>query len=82
MKRLRQLCAVTVLTILFSNFALAEGIMHPAYQPTPTPTPVGAGIMHPAFTDTSEPTIQSEEPEIDLEMEIKLYLIQNLLALF
>jgi hypothetical protein len=83
MKRLRQLCAATVLTILLANFASAdEGIMHPGYMPTPTPTPAGAGIMHPGLTANRDVITESEEPTSDLEMEITLYLIQNILVLF
>jgi len=82
MKRLRQICAATILTILLTTIASAdEGIMHPGYMPTPTPTPV-EGIMHPGFSDTNGLETLSEEPTTDLETEITLYLIQNILALF
>jgi hypothetical protein len=83
MKRLRQLCAATVLTVLLTNIASADdGVMHPVYAPTPTPTPLNVGIMHPAFTANDTVATGSEEPATDLEMEITLYFIQNILALF
>jgi hypothetical protein len=81
MKRLRQLCAITVLSILLTNVASAEGIMHPAYVPPPPPPTASAGIMHPALT-SDEGEIKSEEPTTDLATEITLLLIQNMLTLF
>jgi hypothetical protein len=56
--------------------------MHPGYMPTPTPTPAGAGIMHPGLTAEREVITENEKPATDLEMEITLYLIQNILVLF
>ena len=85
MKRLRQLCAATTLTILLTNVAAADGnggVMHPVYAPTPTPTPASMETMHPALTPTNTVETRSEETATDLEMEITLYFIQNILALF
>lgn len=83
MKRLRQLCAVTVLTIIFTNVASAdEGILHPGYTPPPPPPPASsAGILHPGLT-TNQVEIKSEEATIDLATEMTLLLIQNMLGLF
>ena len=81
MKRLRQLCAVTVLTILLTNVASAdEGIMVPGY--TPPPPTSHTGVMVPGIASTGETELQTAETAIDLETEITLLLIQNMLALF
>jgi hypothetical protein len=84
MKRLRQLCAVTVLTIIFTNVASAdEGILHPGYMPPPPPPPPASnsGILHPGLT-TNQVELKSEEATIDLATEMTLLLIQNMLVLF
>jgi hypothetical protein len=79
MKRLRQLCAATALTILLTNTASAdEGVMQPWYVPPPPPA---AKIM-PDETATGEFNTTSEEPATDLATEITLSLIQSMLALF
>ena len=81
MKRLRQLCAVTVLTILLANVAAAEGVMHPGYVPPPPP-PVTGGTTQPDGT-TEEVVVEDNElTTFDLETEITLLLIRNMLALF
>ena len=81
MKRLRQLCAVIVLTLLLTNVASAdEGTMYPGYTPPPpvhTPGTMYPGIAPPAGVES-----QNEVPVSDLEMEITLLLIQNMLGLF
>lgn len=82
MKRLRQLCAATVLTILLTNAASADdGVMHPGYVPPPPPVAT-SGIMHPGFAATGEPEIRNEEPATDLATEITLLLVRNVIALF
>jgi hypothetical protein len=82
MKRLRQLCAVTALTILLTNVASADdGIMHPGYVPPPTPPSATAGVMHPGFT-TGEVETVDENSSLDLATEITLSLLQNMLMLF
>jgi hypothetical protein len=81
MKRLRQLCAATALTILLTNVAAAEGegVMHPWYVPPPPPP---AQKMMSPETASGELTTMSEEPATDLATEITLSLIQSMLALF
>lgn len=79
MKRLRQLCAITLLTLSLTNFALAEGTIWPGYAPPPPP-PVETTSQGVRSTDETE--IKGEEPALDLETEITLLLIRNVLALF
>ena len=81
MKRLRQLCAATVLTILLTNVASADGTMYPGYTPPPPPVPT-TGTMYPGFAPTGGVELQTEVPATDLETEITLLLIRNMLALF
>lgn len=86
MKRLRQLCAITVLTILLTNVASAEGgggTMYPGYTPPPPPPTSGTtGTMYPGYAPTHGVELQNAVPAIDLETEITLLLIKNMLALF
>jgi hypothetical protein len=80
MKRLRQLCAATALTILLTNVVAAdgkEGVMHPWYVPPPP-----AEKMIAPETATGEVITTSEEAAIDLATEITLSLVQSMLALF
>ncbi len=80
MKRLRQLCAATILTILLTNFAWAdEGIMHPNYAPTPTPVGKVSSDLD-TTCEVVEP--DSEESATDLATEITLQLVQSILVLF
>lgn len=81
MKRLRQLCAATALTILLTNVAAAEGegIMHPWYVPPPPPPPAAKTLS--PNTGNGELTTMNEESATDLT-EITLSLIQSMLALF
>lgn len=81
MKRLRQLCAATALTILLTNVAAAEneGVMHPWYVPPPPP-PATKTLS--SDTANGELTTMSEEPAPDSAMEITLSIIQSMLALF
>lgn len=80
MKRLRQLCAATALTILLTNVAWAdEGVMHPWYVPPP---PAPPAKMMSSDTSSGKLTTMSEEPATDLATEITLSLIQSMLALF
>ena len=82
MKRLRQICAVTVLTILLTNVASAEeGITHPWYVPPPTQSPVNTSTANAGFTPNSAVNTNGEDPIGDLATEITLQLIQNMLAL-
>lgn len=82
MKRLRQICAVTFLTIMLTNVASAEeGITHPWYVPPPSPSPVTASAANAGFTPNSEVNTNDENPIGDLATEITLQLIQNMLAL-
>lgn len=81
MKRLRQLCAATALTILLTTVAAAEGnegVMHPWYVPPPPP----AEKMTAPQTSAGEAHIASEEQAVDLATEITLGLVQSMLALF
>lgn len=79
MKRLRQLCAVTILTISLTNVAAAdEGILHPGYAPPPPPPGVTA-VIEPATAETEN---RNGDSNVDLTTEITLLLIQNMLALF
>lgn len=82
MKRLRQLCAATALTILLTNVAAAEneGVMHPWYVPPPPPPPVNKTLS--PDTANGELTTMSGEPATDSAMEITLSIIQSMLALF
>lgn len=83
MKRLRQICAVTVLTILLTNVASAdEGISHPWYVPPPTPTPTATAPAQSGFTTNGELNTNSEGSTIDLATEIAMHIIQDMLALF
>lgn len=79
MKRLRQLCAVTLLTLSLTNFTLAEGTMWPGYAPPPPPPPVESTSQD--FRSTNETELEGEEPTLDLETEIMLLVIRNMLAL-
>jgi hypothetical protein len=81
MNRLRQLCAVTVLTILLTTVASAdEGVIHPQYAPPPPPATAEVVCLN--VTATGEAGARCEEPTIDLATEITLALIQNILVLF
>ncbi len=83
MKRLRQICAVTALTILLANVASAEeGISHPWYVPPPTPTPATSAPAQAGLTPTGEVNTNNEDSALDLATEITLQIIQNMLALF
>jgi hypothetical protein len=82
MKRLRQICAVTTLTILLTTVASAEeGILHPWYVPPPTTSPA-TSTSNAGLTATSAVNTDGAEPTTDLSTEIMLQLIQNMLALF
>jgi hypothetical protein len=82
MKVLRQICAITVLTVVLSHAALAdEGVIHPGYAPPPPPPPPTSGVIHPGSTAPNEES-NSEDGPVDLITEITLNLVQNLLALF
>lgn len=79
MKRLRQLCAATALTILLTNITMADdGVMHPWYVPPPPPA---TKVVSPEST-TGEVNTTSEGSTIDLATEITLSLVQSVLALF
>lgn len=80
MKRLRQICAVTVLTILFAGVAAAEeGITHPWYVP---PAPVTTHAANPALTPAGELETEGLGSTTDTVTELTLHFIQNMLALF
>jgi hypothetical protein len=81
MKRLRQLFVATILTILLTNLAVAEGVMQPWYAPPPPP-PAATKTMPPQAAAAGEVNTNSEEPAIDLATEITLRLIQSMLAFF
>lgn len=80
MKKLQQLFASVVLTLLLSASTFAgDGLIYPMItQPTPTPTPVSTtnnasaaeGIISPMFTSDDSAT------------EVALSLLQGVLALF
>jgi hypothetical protein len=80
MKVLRQLCAVTVLTVVLAHTAAAEGVIHPGIMPPPPPPSV-SGVIHPGSTDYNE-ELGGEDTPVDLVTEITLSLVQNLLVLF
>jgi len=81
MKVLRQLCAITVLTIVFAQAATAEeGVIHPGIMPPPPP-PASTGVIHPGLVDPGKESIDGDGA-IDLVTEITLSIVQNLLALF
>ena len=83
MNRLRQLCAVTVLTILLTTVASAdEGVIHPQYAPPPPPASPTAQAVCLDVTATGEADARCEESTIDLATEITLAFIQNILVLF
>ena len=82
MKILRQLCAVTVLTIVLAQAALADGVIHPGIvSPTPTPAPSATGVIHPGFAEPGE-EVKSEKTTVDLTIELALSLVKTMLALF
>ena len=82
MKVLRQFCAITVLTVVLAQAALAdEGVIHPGFAPPPPPPPTTNGVIHPGSTDPTK-EFNSEDEPVDLITEITLNLVQNLLALF
>ena len=80
MKVLRQLCAVTVLTIMLAQVAPAEeGVIHPGLVPPPPPST--NGVIHPGSANPSEEP-NNEDTSIDLVTEMTLNLVQSLLTLF
>jgi hypothetical protein len=82
MKVLRQLCAITVLTIVFAQTAAAEeGVIHPGIMPPPPPPPALTGVIHPGLVDPAKESID-KAGTFDLATEITLSVVQNLLALF
>ncbi len=83
MKVFRQLCAITVLTLAFTQFALAEeGVIHPGINPPPPPPPpVAYEVIPPGAEEPCEELI-NEDGTVDLVTEMTLTLVQNLLALF
>jgi len=81
MKVLRQLCAITVLTLVFAQAAAAEeGVIHPGIMPPPPP-PALTGVIHPGLVDPGKESIDAVGT-IDLMTEMALSVVQNLLALF
>jgi hypothetical protein len=81
MKRLRQICAVTVLTILLANAASAEdGVTHPWFAPPPSP--VTTETTNPNLTPAGEVDTKGQGSTTDMMTEITLHLIQNMLGLF
>ena len=82
MKALRQFCAITVLTAVLAQAALAdEGVIHPGFAPPPPPPPTTNGVIHPGSTEPDEESNKEDKP-VDLVTELTLSLVQNLLALF
>ncbi len=82
MKVLRQLCAITVLTLVFAQFALAEeGVIHPGIIPPPPPPPPVSEPIPPGISEPGKELI-NEDGTVDLVTEMTLTLVQNLLALF
>ncbi len=80
MKQLRQLCATSVLVLVLTTAAFADGIIHGDKTPPP-PAPTSTGIIHGDLVSTDE-ELKSEDTTVDLAMELALNLIQNMLVLF
>lgn len=80
MKKLQQLFASVVLTLLLSASTFAgDGIIHPMItQPTPTPTPVTTTNNSAEAVGIITIGITSDDPVA----EVALSLLQSVLALF
>ena len=81
MKVLRQLCAITVLTLVFAQFAAAEeGVIHPGITLPPPPPPPTNAIAQPGLDETGK-LIDTDGAD-DLMTDLTLSIVQSLLALF
>jgi hypothetical protein len=75
MKNIRQVCVAFVLTLVFTNFALAGNMSTPVADPPPPPSASSSLI-----TEGQMQTGSSEA--IDLVTETAISLLQSLLPLF
>ena len=81
MKPLRQLCAITVLTLMLASSALAGEMATGAVPPPPDPPASMMGDIQNGFTGT-DGTSSTETTFVDPVTAFTLNILQSMLSLF